>query len=287
MGEAVLIQKPLVFEYDNYRSYLADTYSYMKTNHNYFSYRYFSRAAGFQSPNFLKLVIDGKRNLTTDSLSKFSKGLKLNKEEYQFFGNLVKFNQADKSEKKSHYAKELFKSKAFRRIYPLKSAESDYYSKWYFIPVRELVASDYFQDDANWIAKQLQPEITPAQASRALHELEALGLIQPDENGRLRQSESAVHSGNEVLSTLISQYHREMLRLAAESMDRFHNLDREISAVTLFLSEENFSKLKEKVQKFRDDLCTEFGSESSPEKIYQIGLQVFPLTTKIKKAGGQ
>ncbi len=42
-----------------------------------FSYRVFSRLAGFKSSNIFKLVMDGDRNLTEESLKKFILGLSL------------------------------------------------------------------------------------------------------------------------------------------------------------------------------------------------------------------
>src|SRR3989338_9919808 len=88
------IKKPNIFEYDNYRSFLKDLYALLKQEKSAFSFRFFSRQAGFRSPNFLKLVMEGKRNLSPESIEKFAKGLKLNKNEADFFRRLVLLNQA-------------------------------------------------------------------------------------------------------------------------------------------------------------------------------------------------
>lgn len=40
-----------------------------------FTFRHFQKRAGFGSPNYLKLVMDGERNLAPRSLGKFLKGL--------------------------------------------------------------------------------------------------------------------------------------------------------------------------------------------------------------------
>ena len=50
--------------------------SYLKATKPQFSYRYFSRVAGFSSPNFLKLVAEGQRNLSPKSIAKFAKKLR-------------------------------------------------------------------------------------------------------------------------------------------------------------------------------------------------------------------
>ena len=57
---------PLVFSYVDYRRYLADYYAHAKKCHYGFSFRVFSKRAEISSSNYLRLVIDGKRNLTSE-----------------------------------------------------------------------------------------------------------------------------------------------------------------------------------------------------------------------------
>jgi len=83
-----------IFEYDDYRAYLRDLYEHLKKTGTHFSYRSFSSKAGFRSPNILKLVIDGKRNLSPQSVQKFARALNLKKDEAEFFRILVNLNQA-------------------------------------------------------------------------------------------------------------------------------------------------------------------------------------------------
>ncbi len=52
-----------IFTYTDYRAFLHDAYTHAKATNPAFSYRYFAKKAGFSSPNFLKLVIDGVYNL--------------------------------------------------------------------------------------------------------------------------------------------------------------------------------------------------------------------------------
>lgn len=59
-----------VFSYHDYRLFLADYYQAKKPKG--FSYRAFSRDAGLGAPNYLKLVIDGKRNPTGEMATRFA-----------------------------------------------------------------------------------------------------------------------------------------------------------------------------------------------------------------------
>ncbi len=54
--------KPVI-EYNNFREFLRDSYQERKFRTG-FTWRDFAKAAGYSSPVFLKLVCDGKANLS-------------------------------------------------------------------------------------------------------------------------------------------------------------------------------------------------------------------------------
>lgn len=92
-----------IFDYMNYRDYLRDFFEEKKRELRFYSYRLFSLKAGFKSPNFLKLVIKGERNLSKQSVYKFSKALNLSKTETDYFENLIFFNQSKTPDEKSFF----------------------------------------------------------------------------------------------------------------------------------------------------------------------------------------
>ena len=65
-----------VNSYLNYRDFLKDFFSAKKKSSPHFSHRSFMFSAGLNSPSHLKMIIDGKRNLTNKSLPKYVKALK-------------------------------------------------------------------------------------------------------------------------------------------------------------------------------------------------------------------
>ncbi len=276
-----------IFEYEDYRAYLRDLYEHLKKTQSCFSYRFFSARAGFRSPNILKLVIEGKRNLSPRSVEKFARALKLKKDEAEFFRALVNLNQARTVEEKGHHAEQLMRLGPFRRMHPIRKDQFEYYALWYNIPIREMLVLPTFSEDARWIAKALVPPVSPQQARRAIDLLLGLGLVKRDEEGRLVQAEAHITTGDEVTSTSVKGYHREMIQKASEAMDRFSAPERDISSVTLALSEEGFKQVKALIQQFRKELLAIAGrGERSPQAVYQINFQLFPLTRLFKAGKG-
>lgn len=270
--------KPDIFAYLDYREYLGDYYTAAKANSRAFSYRWFSRRAGFSSPNFLKLVIDGQRNLGADSIERFSDALGHDATSAEFFANLVAFGQAETADEKNEAFERVAASRRFRRARRLDRAFFDYLSNWYYPAIREMVARVDFREDPTWIARQLVPRITAAQARKALDLLLELGLLERDEDGRLTRGDASLTTGHEVRSLAIANYHRQMLERASDSIDLIDRERRDISALTVCVRPERVPELKARIQGFREVLLDLCDRDESPTVVYQLNLQLFPLT---------
>jgi uncharacterized protein (TIGR02147 family) len=271
---------PVIFEYDNYRVFLRDLYTHFKNEKSSFSYRYFSRRAGFTSPNFLKLVIENKRNLSMESIGRFARAFKLTKTETDFFGYLVHFNQAPSDNEKARWAQLILQSKGFQKIHPLRQAEYCYYANWYYIPLREIILLRDFKEDPQWIANQFAPPLSSSQVTNAFEHLSQLKMIERDENGCWRQTQKSITTGNEVYNSSVKQYHLTMIQKGAECIDRVAREKREVSSVCIPVSLEKRDEIKKLIQRFRQEIMVLAEADEGPESIYQLNIQWFPLVEK-------
>lgn len=124
--------KPRISEHLDYRAFLNSMYNYLKIEKPGFSYRSFAKAAGLNSPSFLKLVMDGKRNLTDESIEKFAHAFMLNQEESEYFRTLVKYNQSGSTEEKMRNYKWLQKLKGEDAQKALNnSPEQEFWDLWF------------------------------------------------------------------------------------------------------------------------------------------------------------
>jgi uncharacterized protein (TIGR02147 family) len=283
-----LRKKLTVFDYDNYREFLSAAYRDLKARNRNFSFRYFSRVAGFKSSSVLKGVMDGESKIAPQSIDRFARALKLTREETLYFRHLVLMNQSKSLEERHVHAEELVKMRKLRALHPLAVSQFNYYNRWYSVPVRELVGTVGFREDPEWIAQQISPPISALDASLALADLMKLGLVRRDESGKLRQAEMNVSTGDEVISSAISHWHREMLKKAGESIERHAKPERDISAVTVSVSSDTMSRVKQMIQDFRKSILEECTKDPAPERVYQLGIQFFPLSkaSKSKPGGG-
>jgi uncharacterized protein (TIGR02147 family) len=276
---------PNIYEYMDYRAFLNDMFRFRKKKDSYFSYRYFSNKAGFSSPNFLKLVIEGKRNLTNASIAKVSKGFGFSKQERESFEALVFMNQAKDYEQKNHYLKKVMSIKGYNNIRRIEKKSYEYFSKWYNLAIRETVMFRGRNLTAEQIAGILNPKITTREAEKSINLLMEIGLIRKDKDGLWEQSDPALTTGPEVQSLAIANLHREMLRLATESIERYPADKRDITALTLRVNSGDMEELKRRIAHFRKELLESALVEEDTDQVIQVNIQAFPLTDKEKVRG--
>lgn len=269
---------PNIFEYLDYREYLRDYYEAGKANVDEFSYRYLARKAGFSSPNFFKLVMDGDRNLSADSVQKFAKALVLDGEETRFFADLVAFNQTDEIDEKNAAFERLSASRRFRQARRLDSDMFHYLSYWYYPAIREMAARPDFVAEPDWIAERLFPKVDVAQVEEALDVLLEMGLLVREDDGSITRGDPSLTTGHEVRSLAIGNYHRQMLHRAAESIQTVPSERRDISALTVCISSERVEEIKAEIHAFRERLLNLSDSDEAPEHVYQLNIQLFPMT---------
>lgn len=266
-----------IFKFNDYREILKALIQQRKKNRQTFSYRWFSQRAGLTSPNFLNLVVKGQRHLSADSIEKVIEIFQLNKEEGEFFRNLVHFNKAKTLSEKEHFAAQLVRSRKFQNEYPLSKDQFEYYSDWYNIPVREVLNLKSPPQTEEEISQILVPAISRSEAREALEILLALDLVEK-KDGKIRPKQESVSTGHKFASYGVVQYHKKMMSLATEALDRFPGAEREISSVTIGLSQSTFLKLKKEIEDFRSRLMALAEEDQNKEGVYQMNFQLFPLS---------
>lgn len=284
LGQAAFMSEPAskkpveIFTYLDYRAFLNDYYLHKKASAR-LSFRAFSRKAELRSPNYLKLVIEGQRNLPKPMALRFAKACQLDAIETDYFLALVAFGQAKNLEERSMRYRDLRRFQHYRAVFRLDVAQDTYHSRWYLPAIRELVATTVFREDPVWIAESLRPQITIEEAETGLEALQQLGLLQRDEGGRLQQVSVSVSTGGDRVRSLhLKNYHCTLLTLAASSMDRFPSQKRDVASVTLRLGPDGLQKLKSRLQAFRRELMELSDAEQNTTQVVHVGMQMMPLT---------
>jgi uncharacterized protein (TIGR02147 family) len=276
-----------IYDYTDYRLLLKDLYEDAKKHKPFFSYRYIARKVGFSSAGFFSNILQGKRNISNETIFGFAELFTFSKRQTEFFELLVHFNQARQHERKRFYFEKLLSFKR-SRFYLLGADQYEYFDKWYYVAIRELLNYFPFQGDFKELGRMLRPAISPSEAKKAVELLERLGLIERNPDGFYGVTDAVVTTGRELRSVAVHNFQRSTIDLAKESIDRFPRHKRLISTLTLNLSEEVYQGIVDKLVEFeREVLELVQNDTNSPDRIYQFNFQVFPLADSYDRDGGK
>lgn len=278
---------PDIFTYLDYRAFLKDWFASRKAANPRFSHRAFALRARQSSPSLLLHVIDGKRNLTASTTTAFIRAMNLGAEEASFFAALVELDQAEDQATRTRAWERVRATRRFREARRLDGDAVEYLSRWYYPAIREMAACAPLPDDSSWIAGRLRPKISAAQAREAVGVLLGLGLLRRAEDGRLHPTDASVVTPHEVAGMAAMSYHNEMIDRARDALATVPAARRHYCAVTVALPAGLMPRFKQELDELQVrllDLCD--SAELAHDAVYQVNLQLFPLSTDLAPSKG-
>ncbi|MEO5969910.1 MAG: TIGR02147 family protein [Bdellovibrionia bacterium] len=273
----------LVFDYQNYREFLKEYYNDQKTKRTGFTYSRFSSMAKLKSPNYLKMIIDGTRNLTPENIIRFSKGLKLTDHESDYFEALVHFNQAKNSLESSYYQDRMNRVRArgtgtCERT--LEEYEFESVSNWLHHTLMVMTHLQGFRENATWIRQHIFGLASEEEIRSVLFRLQEAKLLSRDKNGHLRQTHRQVKTKAELRKLSIRIFYEGLLARAIQSLKVSGPEEREFGTYFVGLSPHQVPELKKKVREFMKSLNEWALSNSKPDQIYSLMFCGFPLSSQ-------
>ena len=265
-----------VMEYQNYRVYIRDFYAERKVRSG-FTWRDFAKAAGYSSPVFLKLVCDGKSNLSDVGVERVASAMGLVGVDLQYFRLLVEFNQEKDSAKKKIVFKKMREVAKEGSMEIVGEDQFDYYESWVNPVVREMAPQMGDATPAK-IAEKLAFDTQTAEVKKALSLLQKVGLLRKGDRG-YEQAAKSITTGNlEVARLSVREMHRQMGELAVRALDEIPMNERDISGLTLGVSENAFYRISQEIADFRRRISSIVMEDTGENRVYRLNVQLFPLT---------
>lgn len=270
--------KPIV-EYQDYHLLIKDYYEERKRT-SYFSWREFAKVAGFSSPTYLKLVSDGKSNLSRVTMDRMVNAMGLTDYEVDYFKAMVNYGNAKEGELKDAYLKEMRKIALEYKVRVVDKEAVEYFDGWKNPVIREL-APMMPGSTPGQIAKMCCNEISAAEVAASLEFLTRAGFLKKDSDGAYRQTEKNVTASTEGMAYAVHAMQCKMINLAGESIDRFGPHERNVSGVTFAVNRECYERISNEVDAFRKKIIAIVSDAEEADQIYRLNVQLFPMTWKL------
>jgi uncharacterized protein (TIGR02147 family) len=282
---------PQVSDYMDYRQFLKEFYAYRKHQSRSeirpYNYQVFSAAANIKSPNYLKMIIEGRRNLSDDMILKFARALNLDKAQTEDFRLLVSFTQAPDPAERNVFLKQLSEYRVGQK---LKSGEIDKRTwdktpGWVAWIIYAMIYQEGVRFDTRSIRTLLRAKATEEEINQAIDSLISSGEISRDAESGILSKTHNMEQPEEIPVALVRKLQAQLMYLGLESLYQDSPTEREFGTLTLSLNKEEFEEIRFKLRQMRKALHKDNAisrSAKKGERVYQLNLQLFPVTNSSK-----
>ncbi len=235
------------FESLDYRNLLKEVCESKKRESSFLSYRWLSKRTGIASTGFISLVLAGKRNISNDLALRLCEALKFNKRESSYFTLLVRYNQTDNPQEKKKLFEELLALRP-ANARSIQADQQEYFNKWYYAAIRELISITDVSDNYKEIAEKLVPQINAQEVRNAIELLVRLGLVFRDEHGLYKRADVLITAaGSSIDPSAIRKYQSDTMDLAKNALYSLAKELRDISTVTLSTNKDGMEQIKSRL----------------------------------------
>jgi uncharacterized protein (TIGR02147 family) len=155
---------------------------------------------------------------------------------------------------------------------------------WYYLPILDLSTTKGFKSEATWMANRLGINVNLVK--EALEKLQEIGLLEVID-GRYRKTEKRFHLPTKKSAPAVRLHHLNMMGQAKRHLEDSGSenfADRMICSVTVAADSRRIREARQRVLEFQKQLA-QFLAEGESDEVYQINLQLFPLTQIKRKKG--
>jgi uncharacterized protein (TIGR02147 family) len=187
-----------VYRFLDAREFLRAAYQQAKRIDPAFSHRYIARTLRVTSSSFFPQLLAGKSRLTRARALAFARLFGLTAPETAYFEELVAYTESVDPREKERALEKLKAADPHRRHALLEAFQAEYFRKWQYAAVRELLALHPFRGDYAALGKMLDPPLTAAAAREAVDLLLRLKLVRKTPHGGCEPTERIVLSGPKI-----------------------------------------------------------------------------------------
>jgi uncharacterized protein (TIGR02147 family) len=267
---------PDIFQYSDFRLFLADYYRARKFEDRKFSHRFIQEKVKAGSAGWFADVCAGRISLSSGHSAGLLKLMKLTPREEDYFEALVGMAQAGSMEEKNRWMRRIL---SFKEVHAdvVGSEKFEFYSHWHYSAVREALFFLDFTGDFQGLAQKFHPPLKKEQVKAAIALLQRLDMVRKDAHGRLRPVATTIKKDSAFKSLHAANFLKAGMDLALQALDGLDKEARDMSSLTLALSAQGFAEARAEVKALRKKLLALAERETRPEKVYLCNFQMFPL----------
>ncbi len=249
-----------------------------------YSRRSFAKWAKIASPNFMSLVIDGKRPLRGRWLEGFCKAAQLPEEQIKYLRILSQFENVKNPRKRNELLEKIHQTLSELNTKSLASDQLEVLTHPLAWTVLQMLDLKGQTSSPIWFKQRLRFPASTGLVTEALGLLKRLGLTQVI-NGKIRPAQKVIESPDQVQKSTNVLFHKNVLSEAASMLDLVAPQERAFGSFTATVQAEKIEVLKQEINRFGQYLLTTYASSDVVDgEVVRLNIQLYPLTSKGEKS---
>jgi len=263
-----------IFRYDDYRIFLSDFYLEKKRENTAYTYAKFSKDAGLSSPNYLKMVMDGGRNLTVSNIHQFAKALRLEGDEVVYFEAMVLRNQASAPLERTYYERRLSELKKKKPSRGQGIQNREFVARWYIPAIIFSLQGRPENADLGEVARMTG--LTSEELRESIQVLIKKKIISIREGQYHCESNHLMFKDPKNLNLAQKNYLKSQLQRSVQAFEKKYESGAKFQSHTFTLPTANFSLYEDKLSALVEEMIAH-ADQGPAEKVAQLNLQLFTL----------
>lgn len=266
-----------VFQYRSPHQFLLDQVNRLQNSGGGDSLRNLAKRMGI-SHTLLVMLLQGKRPIRIKHAAAIAQGFQLGSQERLYLQALIQLENA-----KDPYEKQLCQL-WLSELHPNDAQlstrvvdEFEVISNWVHMAILSLCELKDFDPSPEAIAARLGAKVTANEVRAAIGRMKNLGLIRFEKCGRFVPTQAQVTTQDDVASQGVRSYHKQVMDLAKDAIDRQPVDSREYQSFAISVPRDRIPQAKDLIRKFRAQFV-KLMEGSSPDEVYQVNIQMFQLT---------
>jgi uncharacterized protein (TIGR02147 family) len=269
----------MLLEHKEYRGYLKWVLADRIARNPSYSLRAFARQLGVHH-SLLVQLFQNKKRLSVDRAHLIAHRLELHGKEYEYFCLLVEVENAKGIEQKAILLNRLQEISPRSEARDLGVEHFQMISEWYHLPILQMAGLAEFDFTPVIIAKRLG--VSKIEAELAIERLERLELIEKDEAGKYRKTESRLLTTSAVPQDALRKFHKQMLLKAIDALGEQTPQEKWTGSETFAFDTRLLPEANQIIEQFFDRMVQLSYKGENRDHVYHLGTSFFRITQKLE-----
>lgn len=265
-----------IYQYSDPRQFLLDLLSEKQRDEPTYSVRRWAKDMGMKSHSLLVMLLQGKRPLRAQHCDFLQNGIELNTNELTYFQTLIHLQNAKTIQEQKTISTFLDEMHPGEYFQSKEVSEFLAISDWRCMALLAMTELKGFRGSEKEIYEHFDKKVPITKIRSILGHLLELKLIKRHADNTLKATYNRITTKNDISNEGAKEYHRQVIDLAKNAIDKQSPKDREFQSFALSVADDKIDLAKDMIRKFRSKLSKAVSGDG--DQVYQTNIQFFQLT---------